>query len=210
LPSAVVTVIVAVPADRPATLPFISTEAIFESLLVQATVWIDALTGAIEAISVSASPTAMRVLFLLIKTPVTAIGLTVKTQTAVNPPSVVVAVIAALPGATAVTVPYWSTVATARSPLDHATDLFVAFAGITVAVKVSRSFGSRPVAVLLSVKPVAGIVTITEQTATRPSVVDAVIVAWPAAIAITAPFVTVATLVLLVLQVTVLFNALSG
>ena len=62
---------------------------------------------------------------------------TVTVQDALYPPSAVVAVITAVPLPTAVTLPFWSTVATAVFPLTHVTALLVALAGETVAVSAS-------------------------------------------------------------------------
>ena len=93
--------------------------------------------------------------------------------------------------------------------------MFVAFAGATVAVRVSVSPGARVNEVLSSVTPVTEItfaVTVNEQVAfLLPSTVVTVIVAEPAVFAVTTPEVeTVATLVLLDDHVTDLFVALDG
>ena len=65
--------------------------------------------------------------------------LTVTSHFVVFAPSSVVTVIAALPGATAVTSPVAETVATFSSLDDQLTFLFVAFSGRTVAVRVALS-----------------------------------------------------------------------
>ena len=71
-------------------------------------------------------------------TPVTATvaALTVTLQLASLPPSAFTVMVAS-PGATAVTFPFWSTVATAVLLLSHVTLLFVAVEGSIVAVRVS-------------------------------------------------------------------------
>ena len=66
-------------------------------------------------------------------------SLTFTTQVAVLPPSFVLTVIVAVPSATAVIFPLLSTVATFSSLEVQVTDLSVASAGNTVAVKVSVS-----------------------------------------------------------------------
>ena len=66
------------------------------------------------------------------------IGLTVMVQLAVFPPSLVLAVMVAVPVFTAVTLPCESTVATEALLEDQETPLFVALLGETVAV--SESF----------------------------------------------------------------------
>ena len=65
--------------------------------------------------------------------------LTVTSHFVVFAPSSVVTVIAALPGATAVTSPVAETVATFSSLDDQLAFLFVAFSGRTVAVRVALS-----------------------------------------------------------------------
>ena len=131
-------------------------------------------------------------------------------------PSAVVAVIVAVPLATAVTTPVLLTVATDVLLLAHVTFLLVALAGVTVAVSMDVCPAAVSVSeVLFSEMPVAGIgiLTITVHCAERfvPSAVVAVIVAVPLAIAVTTPvLLTVATVVLLLAHVTFLFVALAG
>ena len=60
-------------------------------------------------------------------------GRTVTVQMAVKPPSTVVTVMVAAPGATAVTTPFWSTVATLGSLLAHVTLWLAALSGCTAA-----------------------------------------------------------------------------
>jgi hypothetical protein len=75
-------------------------------------------------------------------TPVTGTGMTVTTQLPLNEPSVVVAVMVAEPSERAVTSPVDDTLAFALL-LDQVTALFVAFAGLIVAV--SCSVKPRPI-----------------------------------------------------------------
>ena len=71
-------------------------------------------------------------------------------------PSAAVAVIVVLPAATAVTSPSLSTVATDVLLLVHVTNLFVAFIGLTVAVKVTFSPTFNVFVVSLKFTPVTG------------------------------------------------------
>ena len=112
-------------------------------------------------------------------------------------PSVVVAVIVALPTAFAVTLPFWSTVATLVLLDDQLRVLFVALVGCTVAVSVSELPLLIVADVWLSVMELTGTLTVTRQDALtpEPSVAVAVMVALPATFAVTLPFwSTVATL----------------
>lgn len=138
-------------------------------------------------------------------------GLTVTVQDAVLLPSAVVTVMVVVPTAFAVIVPLL-TVATLVALLLQETFLFVALDGVMVAVNVSVAPTNRLVEVLLRLTPVTGTVTVTAQVAVLlPSAVVTMIVAVPAATAVTFPAVeTVATLVLLLLQVTFLFVAFDG
>ena len=72
-PSLVVTVITAVPAFNPFTLPLLSTDATLALLLAHVTLLFVALLGAIVAVSFSLDPTFIVVLVLFKVTPVTAI-----------------------------------------------------------------------------------------------------------------------------------------
>jgi hypothetical protein len=120
-PSSVVTVIVALPADTPETMPLNDTEATVLLLLLHITFLLVALEGSIVATKVSDPPTVRLVMVLLSVTPVTATGaaLTVTAQVAVLLPSSVITVIVALPTDTPVTKPFEDTVATAGALLLH-------------------------------------------------------------------------------------------
>ena len=130
-PSVVVTVIVAVPADFAVTTPDVETVATAVLLDDHVTDLFVALEGEIEAVRDDVSPTAIDRDVLLMETPVTgtAVDVTVTIQLAVNPPSVVVTVIVAVPADFAVTTPDFDTVATVVLLDDHVTDLSVALEG---------------------------------------------------------------------------------
>ena len=136
-------------------------------------------------------------------------------QDAVKLPSAVVAVIVALPAATAVTVPLFETVATEVLLEVHVTVLFAASLGVTVAVRLPVAPTLSVSVVGLSVMPVTAIVwvlTLTLQVLLKPpSAVVAVIVALPTATAVTVPLIeTVAMELLLEVYVMLLFVALLG
>ena len=211
LPSIVVTVIVAFPMALAVTFPFESTDATEELLLDQVISGVVALLGLTVAVNVWLEPFFKLKDVLFSVTPVTG-TVTVTEHVAVLLPSFVLTVIVAVPDATAVTFPEELTVATLVLLLLQLTFLFVAFDGVTVAVSVSVAFGANVSVVLFRLTPVTGTVTVTAQVAVLlPSAVVTVIVAVPAAPAVTFPAVeTVATLVLLLLQVTFLFVALLG
>ena len=119
----------------------------------------------------------------------------------------------ALPSATAVTTPVWSTVATAVSLEDHVTVLLVALAGATVAVRVPVWPGLSGVSHRVRETPVTGtadVSTVTAQAAVLPpSAVVTVMLALPFATAVTTPvWSTVATPELLEAHVTVLLLAI--
>ena len=80
----------------------------------------------------------------------TVAAVTVTTQVAVLLPSSVVAVMVAVPGATAVTLPLVSTVATPGALLSQVTDLSVALSGVMAAIRVSLLPTSRVKLVLFS------------------------------------------------------------
>ncbi len=155
-PSTVVTVMVVVPGAMAVTFPAPSTVAIFGSPVVQVTALLGAVSGATAAARVSLAPTARERVVLFRVTPVTAL-VTVTWQAAVLPPSSVVAVMVAVPGAMAVTFPVASTVAIFSSLVLHFTVLLVAFSGATVAVSVSLAPAARANSVLFRVTPVTGI-----------------------------------------------------
>ncbi len=212
--STVVTVIVAVPTATAVTTPFV-TVATEGSLLDQVTDLFVALDGETVSNNVSVPPIGRVVLDLLRVTPVTGMlfGVTVTEQVAVLPPLTVATVIVAVPAATAVTTPLFI-VATEGSLLDQLTDLFVALDGEIVSNNISVPPIERVMLDLFRITPVTGMVfgvTVTEQVAVLPpSTVATVIVAVPAATAITTPFVTVATEGLLLDQVTSLLVASDG
>ena len=125
------------------------------------------------------------------------------------PPSSVVTVMVASPAATAVTMPFSSTVATLSLPLDHVTFLFVASAGVKLGVSWSVSPLLSVAEVSFRLTPVMGTLTVTAQVADFPPAA-AVMVAVPPPTAVTTPFSTVATLSSLLVHVTVLNVASSG
>jgi hypothetical protein len=156
LPSAVVTVIVALPIDMPVTVPFEDTVTTEEALVLHVTFLFVALYGETVTVKVALLPTKRDWVVLSNVTPVTETGPgteTVTAQVAVLFPSAVVTVMDAVPAATAVTVPF-DTVATEVALLLHVTFLFVALAGATVAVKASVFPTSRDNVVLFNVTPV--------------------------------------------------------
>ena len=140
--------------------------------------------------------------------------ITVTIQVAVRlVPSLVLAVMVAVPSPFAVTKPEELTVATEVLLLLQVTPLYAAMLGVIVAISVAVSpIEENKSDVLSSEIPVALRLTVTLQVAERfvPSVVLAVIVAVPSVTAVTLPFeLTVATDVLLLVHVTVL-TAVSG
>ena len=146
-PSSVVTVMVAVPALMPLTVPLF-TVATLASLVDQLMFLLVALLGDTVAVRVVFAPVSRLALVLFKDTPVTEIGLTWTSQVAVKPPSSVVTVMVVSPGFNAVTTPSL-TVATASLLEDQVTFLFVASFGETVATKVIEPL-SRIVAEVLS------------------------------------------------------------
>ena len=116
----------------------------------------------------------------------------------------------AVPPDTAVTVPF-STVATDVLFELHLTFWFVASEGRTVAVKVAVAPLTKDNSVWERVTPVTGTVTVTSHVAVRlPSSVVTVMVAAPPDTAVTVPFSTMATAVLVELHVTFWFVASEG
>ena len=120
-------------------------------------------------------------------------------------------VIMAEPEEFAMTVPPL-TVATPLLFVDQLTELFVALLGETVAMMFWLWPTSRLIDDGLIDRPLTGTVTVTEHVAVFPmSSVVQVMVAEPAALAVTRPLVlTDATLLLLVVHVTVLYVAFDG
>jgi hypothetical protein len=212
-PSAVVTVIVEVPAATALTLPPWVTVATEVLLLDQLKFWFVEVDGDTVATRVWL-PLSTRLKVAVSRlTPVTdtAVSDTVTAQLAVLPPSEAVAVIVALPAATAATVPF-DTVATEGSLVDQLTLLFEAVAGAIVAKRVSEAPVRIVVLLLLRLTPETGVVTVTVQVAMKPpSLVFTVIVALPFAMAFTAPpEETVATVFLLLVQLRPWFVAPEG
>ena len=121
--------------------------------------------------------------------------------------------IVVVPTLIAVTLPF-STDATSGLLEIHVTVLFDALPGAIVAVRVASSPSVSSIEVLSSDTLSTGKTfsfTVTSHVAVlSPSSVLTVIIAVPAFTAVTFPFSTVATSVLLELQVTFLFEALSG
>lgn len=93
----------------------------------------------------------------------TGLAVTVTVQVAHLPPAVAMMVVVPMP--TAVTLPFWSTVAIFASPLVHVTVLSSAPAGSTVAVSCLVSSTTIDVAVSFSVTPETGSFTVTVQVA---------------------------------------------
>lgn len=216
-PSAVVTVMVAVPAFTAVTFPEVLTvaTAVFDDF--QLTALFVAVDGEIVAVRVSDAP-SVRVsadLFRLTLVTDTVGALTVTEQLAVFEPSAVVTVMVAVPALTAVTFPEVLTVATDVFEDFQLTFLFVAVNGETVAVRVSDAPSVRVNVDLFRLTPVTETVaalTVTVQLAVFvPSSVVTVIVAVPALTAVTLPvLLTVATDVFDDLQLTFLFVAVDG
>jgi len=222
LPSLVVTVIVAVPTFTAVTLPFESTVAISVLLLFQVTALFVASAGETVATSVAVCLVSSLSVVSDKETEVTRTftgpPVTVTSQNAVLLPSTVVTVMVAVPASIAATIPDALTIATASLLLLHVTLLFVALAGITVAVNAAVFPFTNAIVLGDSVTPVTGTVvlpppvTVTAQVAVLPpSAVVAVIVAEPAPTPVTTPdALTTATALLLLVQDTVLFVALAG
>ena len=216
-PSSVVAVITAVPSLTADTLPFESTVAMFVLELVHDTFLFVALEGKTVAVSFSVPPMSKvsEVLFNDIPVTATVFAWTVTEHVAFFPPSVVVTVIVAEPAVFAVTTPDVETVATEVLLEDQVTVLSVAFDGVTVAIRVWKLPSTNVKLVLSRLNPVTATVfafTATEHTAvSAPSTVFTVIIAVPAAFAVTTPEEdTVATAVLSDVHVTDLFVAFDG
>lgn len=138
-PSAVLAVIVAVPAFFAVTSPSedtVATEVLFDD---HVTSLLDALEGLTVAINHVVSPTVMERLEGESVTLVTGTDFTVIEHVAVLPPSAVLTVIVAEPTLLAVIVPSEATKATSGLLDVHVTSLFVAFEGLTVAVRLEVS-----------------------------------------------------------------------
>jgi len=192
-PSVVLTVIVAEPTDLAVTSPVDETVATDSALDDHVTDLSVAFSGVTVAVSVRVSPSSIDKENSLRLTPVTEIvlDLTVTEQVAVLPPSFVFTVIVAEPADLAITSPADETVATDSSLEVQETDLSVAFSGVTVAISVRVSPSVMDKEDSLRLTPVTETVlakTVTEQVAVLPpSLVLTVIVAEPAAFAVTTP-----------------------
>jgi hypothetical protein len=217
LPSAVVTVMVAVPPPTAVTMPPL-TVATALLLVDQVTFVLVALVGAIVGVRVPVAvpPTTKFRVVRLRLTAVTDTLLvpTVTAHVAVLLPSSVVTVMVAVPVATGVTMPPL-TVATALLLVDQVTFVLVALVGETVAVRLPVApFATRfkVVGERLTLVTETGVaLTYTVHVAVLlPSAVVTVTVAVPAATGVTIPPLTVATALLLVDQATVVLEALVG
>jgi len=138
-PSAVLAVIVAVPAFLAVTSPSedtVATEVLFDD---HVTSLLDALEGLTVAVNHVVSPSVMERLEGESVTLVTGTDFTVIEHVAVLPPSAVLTVIVAEPTLLAVIVPSEATEATSGLLDVHVTSLFVAFEGLTVAVRLEVS-----------------------------------------------------------------------
>ena len=218
LPSAVVAVMVAVPAPTAVMTAVLNklklsllTRATFILLDLQVTALFDAVTGmsVAEMTAVDVPPIIKLIVELSTDRPLTATS-----TVAVLLPSAVVTVMVAVPLLTAVMTPLVLTVATAVLLELHVTFLFVAVAGATVATidAVDVSSMDKLTADLSTDTPLTGVVTVTATVAVLlPSAVVTVMVAVPLPTAVMSPLLlTVATAVLLELQVTALFVAVAG
>jgi hypothetical protein len=174
-----------------------------------------ALLGKTVATKVWLPPGERLTALVLRLTPLTgtSVALTLTAQAAVLPPSSVVTVIVAVPAATALTTPS-VTVAIEGALVSQVTLLFVALAGVKMATRVWLPPTARLIEVLLKETEATGIsvgLTLTAQVAVLPPLsVVTVMVALPAATALTTPFVTVAIEGALLLHVTLVFFAVDG
>ena len=150
-------VMVAVPAATAVTTPF-STVATVASEVVQVTVLSVASAGVTVAVRVTVSPSVRAAVVWLRAIPDTATTFlaTVTTQVAVLSPAL--AVMVAVPTATAVTLPEASTVATAVFEELHVTVLSAASSGVTVAVRVTVPPSTKSTCVLSNIIEFTGII----------------------------------------------------
>ena len=213
LPSFAVAVIVAVPFLTAFTTPLEVTVATALLLVVHLTALLLALAGPAVAFSVKVFP-LFRVREVLFRVILVTGCVTVTLQTAFTPlPSFAVAVIVAVPFATALMLPFESTVAALVLLLFQVTALLLALEGAAVAVRAKDLFLIRVREVLFKVSFVTGCFTVTVQEAESllPSFVVAVIVVVPFATAFTLPFASTVTIfVLLLFQLTLLSVASPG
>ena len=134
VPSFVVAVMVAVPAEIPDTSPLLFTVATDVLLDFHVTVLLVALVGSTVAVNWVVLPSVMIALVLFSDIDVARIGFTVTVHVARKlVPSVVLAVIVAVPRPIAVTKPLLLTVTMLLLLVVHATVLFVVLLGNTVA-----------------------------------------------------------------------------
>ena len=133
-PSLVFTVIVALPGVPAVTTPFSSTDATPASLVSHVTLLSPASSGVTVAVRVAVSPlvSVSSVLSRLTPVTATAFAFTVTVTVALKLPSFVVIVITAVPGPTAVTTPFSSTVTTLGLLDVNVTSLMLASDGSTV------------------------------------------------------------------------------
>ena len=154
-PSAVVAVILTVPAALAVILPLASTVAILAFAEVQVTFLFVVLLGDTVAVNVRVFPTFKLADVLFNLTLVALIGfLTVTLHVATLFPSFVFTVIVAVPVDTAVTFPNSSTVATLELLLSHIVFLFVALLGLIVASNFSLSHFNKVNDVLFKFIPI--------------------------------------------------------
>ncbi len=159
--SPAVAVITALPPPTAVTLPFSSTVATSSLSLLHTTLSVLSV-GATVAVRVSDLPFSRARVVLLRVTPVAGtVSVTVTSQLALASPAV--AVMVAVPLATAITLPFSSTVATASSLLLHTTSS-VLFSGSIVASRENASPFSRVISSSLRVIPVACILGVSLST----------------------------------------------
>ena len=224
-PSAVLTVIVAVPCSTAVTTPF-KTVATFSSEVDHVTVLTSASAGVIVSVSVTVSPFARETAVLSRETPVTgtatSFGVTVNvivSLTGAIPKSAFVYVVAAVMSTVFssstianVTLPSASTVATVSSLDVNFTALSKAFAGAISTSRVtlsppSTAFVEAPIVTLVTA---TGLTVTSQEAVFSPSFVVTVIVALPTPTGVTTPSATVATASSEDVHVTVLSVAFSG
>ena len=204
---------VAVPERKPVTTPFELTETTFALEEAHFTLLLAASSGKTFAISVLDCPLARVHSTGLTRTPVTS-DLTLTVHFAVNPPSLVLAVITAAPLPTAVTRPLELTFATLVLLDDQKMPFSLAFEGETVASRRYCPPLLRLMLVLFNLTAVTStfFVTVTLHLAIKPpSTVAAMMTAVPLETPVTTPLeLTEATLLLLEDQLTPLLVAVLG
>jgi len=210
-----VAVIIAVPEAIAVTTPFAFTDATAVLELVHVTDLSPAFAGLTVAVACEVAPieidTGLSVTTILVGT----IDETVILAVPLTPPAAtLVAVINAVPGATAVTTPLAFTVAIAVLELVHVTDLSPAFDGRTSAVAVAVPPTANEFGVIVTVIPVGNTVftvIVAVPFIAGAATLVAVIIAVPAPIAVICPLAfTVATEVFELVHVTDLSPAFEG